>query len=778
MKLRIALLVFGVLALIPLNRAHAQIASLSHATALIVSPQGPFTTIQAALDAARPGDHIRVEYGVYAGPVVVNKTVTLEGENFPVIANDNDGTVVTLDAPGAILRGFELRGSGVEPDRDHSGIAINASRVIVENNRLRQVLFGIFVAKASDVIVRGNDISSKSEYDTGRQGDAIRLWYSPRAIVENNYVHHARDLIAWYASDVVIRDNRVEHSRYGVHLMYCDRAVIERNQILNNSVGIYTMYSNDISLRENFIRGTRGPSGYALGFKDADNVRATNNVLVDNRGGFFLDNTPFTPQGVGEFRDNILAFNDVGAILMPAVRGANFERNTFWENVEQIAIQGSGKLVGNFWNENFWSDYAGYDANGDGRGDLAYRSDRFFEGIADHIPTLRALIYSPVAQAIEFAGAAFPIVKPQPKMSDPKPAMRAAPIPGFAIPTRAGAGAMTGAAFALLLLGVVSGAFAFTKNWTRPGNVTLSEAKDLANPSREMLRSAQHDKSVRVENFSKQYGKVRAIENVSFDAHPGEALALWGPNGAGKTTLLKAILGLIDYRGKIFVADFDAARAGKRARANIGYVPQEATFYDLTVQATLEFYARLKKADPARVPVLLERVGLAEHARKPVPALSGGLKQRLALAIALLSDPPILLLDEPTANLDTRARRDYLALLSALHHEGKTLIFASHRIEEVEALADRVLLIEGAQLAEIITPEELRARLATEIEMTLWVDDAQRIAARDCLANAGFDPHVNGRGTVIVRVRAEHKMRAFDLLNACGVTVRNFEIAN
>ncbi|MBI5650719.1 MAG: nitrous oxide reductase family maturation protein NosD [Chloroflexi bacterium] len=769
MKLRIAILVFSALALISISRAHAQTANLSHAPALVVSPTGPFTTIQSALDAARPGDHIRVERGVYAGPIIVTKSVTLEGENFPVIDNGGDGTVVTLDAPGAILRGFELRGSGVEPDRDHSGIAVNASRVIVENNRLREVLFGIFVAKASDVIVRGNDISSKSEYDTGRQGDAIRLWYSPRAVVENNYVHHARDLIAWYASDVIIRNNRVEHSRYGVHLMYCDHAVIEHNRIFDNSVGIYTMYSNDILLRENFIRGTRGPSGYALGFKDADNVRATNNVLVDNRGGFFLDNTPVTPQGEGLFRDNILAFNDVGAILMPAVRGANFEHNTFWENVEQVAIQGSGKLVGNHWNENFWSDYAGYDANGDGQGDLAYRSDRFFEGMADRIPTLRALIYSPVAQAIEFAGSAFPIVKPQPKMSDPKPAMQAAPIPGFALPTRDGAGAMTGAAIALLLFGIVSGAF----------SVIASKAKQSPTETRRVFGNPSGlSASVRVENFSKQYGKVRAIENVSFDARPGEALALWGANGAGKTTLLKAILGLIDYRGKILVADFDAARAGKQARANIGYVPQEATFYDLNVQATLEFYARLKKADPARVPVLLERVGLAEHARKPVPALSGGLKQRLALAVALLSDPPILLLDEPTANLDTRARRDYLALLSALHHEGKTLIFASHRIEEVETLADRVLMIEAAQLAEIITPEELRARLATEIEMTLWVDDAQRVAARDCLANAGFDPRVNGRGTVIVRVRAEQKMRAFDLLNECGVTIKNFEIEN
>ena len=282
--------------------------------------------------------------------------------------------------------------------------------------------------------------------------------------------------------------------------------------------------------------------------------------------------------------------------------------------------------------------------------------------------------------------------------------------------------------------------------------------------------------SIRVDQFTKRYGRVIALQNVSFDAAPGEALALWGPNGAGKTTLLKAMLGLIDFQGRIQIEGNDVRRAGKIARRQIGYVPQEALFYDLSVQATLEFYARLKKAGSARVARLLERVGLGEHAHKPVPALSGGLKQRLALAVALLADPPILLLDEPTANLDTQARRDYLALLAALHHEGKTILFASHRIEEVEALADRVLMIKDGRLAETTTPEALHAQLSTEVELTLWISDAQRAQAKACLDDQGIPARLNGRGTVIVRVRAELKMQPLELLNACGVSVLNFEL--
>jgi nitrous oxidase accessory protein len=629
-----------VLMFVAASHAQAQSPNSSPSPALVVSPTGPFVTIQAALDAARLGDHIEVHGGTYRGPLVVSKTVSLEGVDYPVIDNGGDGTVVTLSAPDITFRGFELRGSGSEPDRDHAGITLAAPRGIVENNRLREVLFGIFVANAPDSIVRDNDIASKTGYEIGRQGDAIRLWYSPRVTVEQNHVHDARDVVIWYSSGVRLRDNLIERGRYGVHLMYCDNAIIERNRLSGNSVGIYAMYSNDLVMRENLIRGQRGPSGYAFGFKDSDNVEVVSNAVVDNRAGFFIDGMPFSPQGFGRIHDNIIAFNDVGAILQPAVRGDVFENNTFWENIEQVAVQGTGALTRNTWRGNFWSDYAGYDANDDGRGDAPYRSDRFFENITDREPMLRALIYSPAAQAIEFAGAAFPIVKPQPKLSDPAPRIEPGAIPAFALQSRDGAGAMAGSAIALLLLGVISGAMAFKKNGTQM-NADERRKKNLSALVRASLRPNENLSAVRVENLSKQYGKVQVLTGVSFDARSGEALALWGPNGAGKTTLLKAMLGLIDFKGAIAVAGFDVARAGKAARAQIGYIPQEATFYDLSVQATLEFYARLKKASVSRVPVLLERVGLGEHAQKPVPALSGGLKQRLALAVAVLSDPPV-----------------------------------------------------------------------------------------------------------------------------------------
>lgn len=281
---------------------------------------------------------------------------------------------------------------------------------------------------------------------------------------------------------------------------------------------------------------------------------------------------------------------------------------------------------------------------------------------------------------------------------------------------------------------------------------------------------------VKVEKLSKRYGPVTALDGITFTASAGEAIALWGENGAGKTTLIKAILGLIDVEGDITVGDQSVRRASKAARRSIGYVPQEAVFYDLSVQATMEFYARLKQVAFNRIPGLLEKLGLTAHARKAVPALSGGLKQRLALAIALLADPPVLLLDEPTANLDAKARRDYLSLLTTLRKENKTLIFASHRVEEVEALASRVLVLDAGRVAEVLLPGDVRLRLTPDVELTLWVAEGQRTNALDCLTQHGLPAHLNGRGTVVVRVTTDKKLQPLAWLAEQAIEVLDFEM--
>jgi ABC-type multidrug transport system ATPase subunit len=195
---------------------------------------------------------------------------------------------------------------------------------------------------------------------------------------------------------------------------------------------------------------------------------------------------------------------------------------------------------------------------------------------------------------------------------------------------------------------------------------------------------------------------ITAVDDVSFHLGRGEALALWGVNGAGKTTILKCLLGLLDCEGELTLDGHDLRRDGRRARHFLGYVPQELAFHaDMSVAESCRFYAQLKKVPAARIPVVLEQVGLSAQTQKSVGALSGGMKQRLALALALLADPPVLLLDEPTSNLDAATRDEFIDLLVTLRQAGKTLLFTSHHAEEVERLADQVLILKDGRIAAI-----------------------------------------------------------------------------
>ena len=169
------------------------------------------------------------------------------------------------------------------------------------------------------------------------------------------------------------------------------------------------------------------------------------------------------------------------------------------------------------------------------------------------------------------------------------------------------------------------------------------------------------------------------MDGLSFEVESGQSVALWGENGAGKTTALRCLLGVIPYQGQVLLGGHDTAKDGKAARRLMGFVPQEISFHDdLTAWETLNFYYRLKKTSTGKeyVVQMLERLGLAAYTGKRVRDLSGGMKQRLALVIALLADPPLLILDEPTANLDVKAREEFLALLTELKDQGKTRLLA------------------------------------------------------------------------------------------------------
>jgi len=219
---------------------------------------------------------------------------------------------------------------------------------------------------------------------------------------------------------------------------------------------------------------------------------------------------------------------------------------------------------------------------------------------------------------------------------------------------------------------------------------------------------------LKVEGLVKTYGPLRAVDGASFSVDAGSVVALLGPNGAGKTTTFKCILGVTNFEGTIEVDGLSVAEHGKDVRRRLGYLPQTPALSDGdTCRQALEFLAELKGADKGRLTPLLKLANLWEQRDTKVSRLSGGMRQRLALAAALLSDPPVLLLDEPTASLDLESRREFHDLIARLRDEGKTVILSTHFLDRLGDLADRVIVLNQGRVVFDGTMRALAERAPT-----------------------------------------------------------------
>ncbi|MBK6767775.1 MAG: ABC transporter ATP-binding protein [Ardenticatenales bacterium] len=275
------------------------------------------------------------------------------------------------------------------------------------------------------------------------------------------------------------------------------------------------------------------------------------------------------------------------------------------------------------------------------------------------------------------------------------------------------------------------------------------------------------------QDLTVRLGGTTVLDGLALDVPAGGGLALWGTNGAGKTTALRAMLGLLPFGGTVRLGGHDVRRDGRSARAQVGYVPQQLAFWDdLGTLECLQWLARLRRAPIERAAELLERVSLAEHGRKRIGELSGGMKQRMALAAALLGDPPILLLDEPTANLDAAGRADLLALLADLRGAGKTLLVTTHRLSEVHALADHVIVLEAGEVRLSCGADVLEAALYPYATLRLVVAPADEAAALAALAKGGFKTHANRHG-ILVRVAAGRRAAPVEVLVAADVALED-----
>ena len=219
-----------------------------------------------------------------------------------------------------------------------------------------------------------------------------------------------------------------------------------------------------------------------------------------------------------------------------------------------------------------------------------------------------------------------------------------------------------------------------------------------------------------IDGLTKDYSDVRAVDGLTLAIHEAEVFGLLGPNGSGKTTTINCITGLLKpTKGRVRIGGFDVQTDGQKARALLGVSPQETAVYTtLTGRENVQLFGALysvpKKLVNARVDQVMEKVGLMEDAGRRVGKYSGGMKRRVSIAMALVTDPKIVLLDEPTVGMDPQSRRAVWDFILELRDKGKTIILTTHYMEEAEELCDRVGIIDHGKLIALGSPSDLKAK--------------------------------------------------------------------
>jgi nitrous oxidase accessory protein len=389
-----------------------------------VRPNAPNRTdipwFQTLVDQTAPGSTLRPPPGEYAGPVLVDKPITIEGDGKVTIHGGGKGTVFVVETRGATLRGLNLRGSGDSHDSDDACLNVRGEHHLIENLDIADCLFGIDLKQSNHNTVRGNRIRSKP-FELGLRGDGLRLWYSNHNLIERNEVIDSRDMVAWYSNHNIYRENVGKRSRYSIHFMFANDNLVEGNAFHDNAVGIYLMYTARVHLRNNIISHATGAAGMAIGFKEASDSDIDNNEVIYCAVGVGSDLSPFEPETTIRFTNNRFAYNGIAIRFTSELGGNILSDNTFEGNLTDVIQVGRGKAASNEWRGNYFADYQGFDRNGDGIGDTPHELYAYADQIWIERPAAQFFKTAPVLELLDFLERLAPFSSPELQLKDDTP---------------------------------------------------------------------------------------------------------------------------------------------------------------------------------------------------------------------------------------------------------------------------------------------------------------------------------------------------------------------
>lgn len=377
----------------------------------------PTESIAAAVARAAPGDVIRVERGHYQERLVIDRPLTLKGIDRPTISGGLQGDTIRVTAEDVVIEGLIVSDSGDSLVDQNAGIYIQpgAHRAVVRNCDLTYNLFGLWIEKSNDVRIENNLITGKRDYRSASRGNGIQLYNTTGARIIGNQISFVRDAIYVDVSHhAIFRGNRLHHSRYGTHYMNSYYNLWEDNESWLNRGGLALM-----EVRDQVVRNNRAwaNSDHGIMLRTIQDSLVENNVVAGNARGFFIYDAEYNT-----LRGNLIADNIVGIHLWAGSFRNVVERNDFISNREQVRYVASRDETWGAKEGNHWSNYIGWDRNGDGIGDVPYEANDVVDRLSWRHPMMKLLLASPAVQTLRMVGQQFPLLR-APSIVDPNPRM-------------------------------------------------------------------------------------------------------------------------------------------------------------------------------------------------------------------------------------------------------------------------------------------------------------------------------------------------------------------
>lgn len=366
----------------------------------------PGQSIDAAIRAAQPGDTVQVARGDYNEHLVIDKPITLKGSNRPTISAGNSGDVIRVRVSGVTIEGFIIRDSGIDLDAQNAGVYIQpgADRAMIRDCDLAYNLFGIWLEKSNNSQVVRNVITGKRDLMSAARGNGIQVYNTDGAQILDNNISYTRDgIYVDVSSHALFRGNEIHHVRYGTHYMNTHHSTWENNESYLNRGGLALMEVRDLVVRNNKAWGN---TDHGIMLRTIQDSIVENNVVAGNGRGFFIYDAEYNT-----VRNNLVMHNRVGMHLSAGSSNNKIDGNDFIDNQEQVKFVAARDVEWGRTQGNYWSNYSGWDQNGDGIGDIAYEANDVVDRLNWQYPLVKLLLSSPSIQTLRFVARQFPILR-------------------------------------------------------------------------------------------------------------------------------------------------------------------------------------------------------------------------------------------------------------------------------------------------------------------------------------------------------------------------------